>query len=107
MHSWGDEWFEKYGPDLYKAEEFIQRYVKRHSLCTLVSKEKWGTLRYEWILPPPSRIFFKHRWEWYWNTSKLYGWWYKLGKSTLKRAVKKAAKKWPHLKEELWSDYDY
>lgn len=55
MHIWGDEWFEKHGNELYAAEEYICKYVKRWSGCILISKEKYGTLRYEWVFPPWTR----------------------------------------------------
>lgn len=57
MHSWGDDW--PHWNDLYEAERFIIDYVYKHSWCRLSCKEKWGTIRYEWVFPPRSGIYCK------------------------------------------------
>lgn len=125
MHVWGDKWFEKNGQDLDKALTYIFEYVKRLSGCVIILKEKWGTIRYEWIFPPggsvrygayfklpsmfdrPTRYGNVPRYLWYWNYENiLYRYWVRFGKWVLTRAVKKACKKWPHLKTELTADLD-
>lgn len=126
-HEWGDEWFEKNGDDLYAAERYIYRFVKRWSRCRLLSKEKYGTLRYEALFPPGGSYFktkldrFLEKWLlkkvimvdyssykipiFCWQTTWLYHLWYKLGEKTLKIAIKKAAKKYPNVKDEILDDY--
>lgn len=121
MHEWGDTFFQRFGKDLYKAEKYIHDYVKRYSLCNLISKEKWGTLRYEYIVPPGGHVMcrvglrglFKRKmyngtWDypviWAWNTSLVYRMWQIFGWKMVGRAIKKAAIRWPHLKDELYQD---
>lgn len=106
MHCWGDEWFNKYGNDLYKAQNFIWDYVKRWSRCNLISKEKYGTIRYECLFPPYSRMYLNTRLQRWWvNESWLHRKWARFGWYVCARAIKKAIKKWPHLEEELCCDF--
>lgn len=126
-HEWGDTWFEKNGGDLYKAEQYIYKFVKRWSRCSLMSKEKYGTLRYEAIFPPGGSYFktkldlFLEKWfikktmlvdySGYkipilcWQTSWMYNLWHKLGEKALKIAINKAAKKYPNVEKEIRWDF--
>lgn len=118
-HLWGDDW--EHWNDLYKAETWIRKYVKRHSLCRIISKEKYGSIRFEYLLPPYTSLMRRSfgiyapwkkttRWGsyrpclWCWEQSLVNRLWCKLGWWTTKRAVLKAVKKWPYLKDELLSD---
>lgn len=104
MHSWNDKWFEKYGDDLYKAQRYVTSQVKKYSACHLMSKEKFGTIRYEWIFPPGGGLFYRHWYSRFWIESRLYDLWRNYGWYITKRAVYSAIKKYPHLKDELLSD---
>jgi hypothetical protein len=56
-HSWYDapEW-EHWG-ELEKAQEYVSEYVYKWSRCRLICKEKYGTIRYEYMFPPGGRMF--------------------------------------------------
>lgn len=60
-HLWGDKWFREYGEELYQAIDYITKYVKRYSFCTLVCKEKYGSIRYEYIFAPGSAAFYNSK----------------------------------------------
>lgn len=118
MHYWGDEWFEKYGNDLYEAERYIWRYVRKTTGCILISKEKYGTIRYERIMIPTwfwrnlrfqvPFVYTKYGPKlWFFELSWLGCKWRKLGCLALGRAVKKMIKKYPHLEKELTVDLDW
>lgn len=49
-HIWGDDW--PYWDDLYEAKNFIVDHVYDKSWCRLCCKEKYGTIRYEFLFPP-------------------------------------------------------
>lgn len=115
-HIWGDTW--EHWDELYKAEHFIIKYVYKYSKCRLISKEKYGSIRYEHLSPPWSnklRIKFPFwkkkigneyypRWLLFWDTCWLYRQWYNFGIYILKKAVKKACIKFPNVKEEITND---
>lgn len=120
-HDWDDEWFEKNGDDLYKAQSFVHDYVYKWTRCRLISKEKYGTIRYEWMFAPGTSIrlgfqiilpLFTKETRWgpmpialfTWNTCWLvrkWNWW---GWKTTWKAVQLAVKKWPHIEHELIED---
>jgi len=81
MHIWGDEWFEKHGENLREAEQWIAEEVFARTGHRLSSKEKYGSLRYEYI-----------------HDGEISDW------HTLWTVVQEAAIKWPHLKDELYED---
>ncbi len=102
MHEWGDNDYDWKG--LNEAMTFIRSYVRRHSLCTLSMKEKYGTIRYERMMPPyvwRSVPFFVAN---FWFNCSLYNKWAEYGWSTLVDAIWEAQKKWPHLKDEIMED---
>ncbi len=122
-HFWGDEWFEKYGDDLYYAQMDIIKYTKRWSRCQLLSKEKYGTIRYEHILPPGGHVVqlkyaiwapWKRKSKYIkggyrpllfaWNQCWLYYKWQWFGAYICGKAIQKAVKKYPHLEVELCCD---
>lgn len=122
-HTWNDDW--PYWEELYKAESYIVKWTYRLSLCHLSSKEKYGTIRYEYIFPPGGRryktpiidAFLKlfgevnydgHKYQKYmWGNSYLYNVWIKFGKYILKKVVNRATKKFPNVKEEILEDLDW
>lgn len=134
MHVWGDDWFEEHGGKLYAAERYIWEYTYRWSKCGLISKEKYGSIRYEWLLPPGGRCYnvlsiklpfvswdydhnsnYRYYWGgggrfpviiWRWADSWVYRVWKQYGKWVLDRAVRNACKKWPEIKDEILEDYD-
>ena len=127
-HYWGDDWFEKYGDDLCNAGAYISKFTKRWSRCYLIYKEKFGSLRYEYIVPPKGSVVSlrfcikapwkrKHRWgdeefEYHpvlfaWNECWLYRKWELFGAWVCCVAIKRAIKKWPHLEDELCQDLHF
>lgn len=101
MHSWGD------GFNFRKLEEIgveIQKELERKTFCTLMWKEKYGTLRYEYIFPPYGGIFITKWWQRIYWESKLYCYlqsraWRKLVKICLKKA-----KQYPDFEDEILQD---
>lgn len=104
MHSWGSEWDERFGDDLTEAHYYIINYVKRRTGCYLMSKEKYGTIRYEYIFPPGGGLFYRHWYSRFWIASKLYQLWVSFGWYMTKRAVYSAIQKYPWLADELMQD---
>lgn len=102
MHVWGDDfdW-----TDLYAAQEYISKFTKRYSGCNLCSKEKYGTIRYEWMFPPYGGIYLRKGLYRYWNESWLYRQWTHFGWYVCGLAIKRALKIWPNLEDELRSDF--
>lgn len=129
-HSYYDQPEWPYWNDLHKAQNFIIDYVYKKSWCRLCCKEKYGTIRYEYVLPPGShgkwlrrlrikcplwrkkivingKVEYFTRWLLFWDTSWLYYKWRNYGGKKLKEAVELACIKWPHIKEEIKGDlYD-
>jgi len=125
-HSWGDDW--EHWSDLYEAERYIAKYVRRWSRCLLISKEKYGTLRYQCIIPPGGHAVCRKfciflPWNktyksgdqefkmqpllWCWNESLIHQKWKQFGNYILRKAVMKACAKYPHLVLEITSDMDW
>ena len=44
MHYWGDEWFQKYGDELYSAIEYVEKELHKYHIG-VCGKEKWGAYR--------------------------------------------------------------
>jgi len=105
MHQWGDDW--EHWDELYATEQKIRKTVWFWTRCRLISKEKYGTIRYEFILPPGGKFFYPKKYykvlNW-WNSSKLFHWWCKLGWKFTLWTVLKTAKKKPYLADELLED---
>lgn len=49
MHYWRDEWFQKYGPELYGAIEVLENRIRKWAKCGVCGKEKYGTYRDEYF----------------------------------------------------------
>ena len=81
QHIWGDEWFEKNGGDLDNAGTWIAKQVHKATGKPCSWKEKYGTLRYEFIDYSDPKYC-----------------------KALHAAIEKATKKWPHIKDELLED---
>lgn len=120
---WGDPWSKKYGKDLIDAGTWISTELKRRTWCTLVWKEKYGTLRYEHVICPGGSVYFLKNgfslplWlfpvrtqhgtyprAWYWSSSKLAQYWQSRAWHTLWKIIQEATVKWPHIEEELVED---
>ena len=123
-HVWGDEWFQKYGNDLNQAMEFISVECKRRAGMVIMIKEKYGSIRFEYLYFYPNEwpiygYFYPGRIYYRWPrwmrrverlaikvmdktglTKRLH---YQQTK-TLKAVVFEAIDKWPHLKDEILSD---
>ena len=119
MHSWGDDW--PFWEDLYRAESFIEVYVWKWSRCSLMTKEKWGSIRYERLYPGRFMLSWKldqlcakvfgdkqSKYGPYprvrWSGSWLYNVWARFGLWVTRRAIQKACLKWPRLTDELMQD---
>lgn len=48
MHFWGDEWFKKYGPQLYEAINWITQNLVKYRI-KIMTKEKFGEMRTDMI----------------------------------------------------------
>ena len=94
-HEWGDDW--PYWKDLNEVMDYIWKYVFKRSRCSVIMKEKYGTIRYEWVIPKDYR----------WNSKIdfLYNMHVKLGRFFLEKAIFKACNKWPHVRNEILDDY--
>jgi hypothetical protein len=93
-HEWGSDFnFRR----LDTAGIYIQDYVYKYSMCRLSWKEKYGTIRYEFLIPS--------RWCWYMCNCWIYYKWIKLGQYFLKKAIRKAIIKFPDMKDEILDDY--
>lgn len=104
-HIWGDDW--PHWKELYEAQDFIYEHTYRWSRCRLSSKEKYGTIRYEYVFPPYTVTWSKSPLQHYWMNSRLAGLWANFGWYMCGRAIKKAIKRWPHLEDELCEDFCY
>lgn len=126
MHTWGDDW--PHWDDLREAEHWIYTKTRHETKCHVIMKEKYGSLRYEHIIPPGGHLMMhkyaiksplwttvtrgKHtvRYKkvlWSWSTSWLYRKWVEWAWKVHIRNVKEAVHHWPHLKEELMDDLYY
>lgn len=120
-HFWGDKDFDWEG--LNKVMRYIYNYVYKRSLVRVSMKEKFGTIRYEWIFIPGESVragfritlpFFRRKSKyikegmpiviWSWYDSIIARLWRRYGYWLLKRAIFKAVAKWPHLEDEIFED---
>ena len=101
MHEWGDEFFQQYGPELNKAMDYIRDYVYYRSNYWVMMKEKYGTIRYEFLYPQP--YVYRSKWDKNKIIQCIRYYKFRLAMWLLDRAIKKACKKFPHIREEiLW-----
>jgi len=106
-HIWGDNW--PYWDELYAAQIYIQRYVERRSGCYMLMKEKYGTIRYEHMIPPSTSPYFLrwrkfYRIEQWWNQCYFIRLWKRYAYWLAKRAIFKILKQKPYLSHELLED---
>ena len=118
-HDWGDTDFDWKG--LNEAMLFIYDYVYFRSLCRAMMKEKYGSIRYEYVWPPGTSFrlgfqielpVFKRKTRFgllpivifNWSTCWLVQKWASLGWKLVLKAALIATKKWPHLKDEILED---
>jgi hypothetical protein len=108
-HDWSDKDFDFDG--LYNAGCYISKFVRRYSHTMLTWKEKYGTIRFEAIHSPnnvPSlnsgfimrllRKIFPCSYDKFWQKWTWFGW------RVTVIAAKRAAKIWPHLRDEILED---
>ena len=55
-HEWGDEW--PHWDTLYEAQRYIGKNTWRYAKIRILSKEKYGTIRYEHFLGIRSFMFY-------------------------------------------------
>lgn len=128
-HCWGDEWFEKNGQDLEDAITFIWEEVRKRGNIGLHMKEKYGTIRYEFV----ECAFWSDYWpiySYFYPGYLYYNWprWayqlerpiavicqaLKIYKIIHKRQMKilhqvmcEVVRKYPHIKDEILADFNY
>lgn len=121
-HEWGDDDFDWEG--LNQAQDYIWTHAIRWGRMCFHTKEKYGTIRYEWLsfgvglhrLFYPAHLYIRQTWLYqldykivipvleFLRLDKIimaYQWW------VFKTVIKKAIKKWPHLKKEILADLNY
>ena len=121
MHSWDDKDF-KYRDDLDEAGMYISTRCVQFARLGVWSKEKWGILRITTryfdsrtplnSLTYPGHAFYRLP-EWVHSIDCIVGkvtdllrvpiHWYQ--HQVLKFFWKRAAKKWPHIKDEIMEEY--
>jgi hypothetical protein len=108
MHYWGDEW--KYWDLLYKVQADIDYYVFKYSRVRLISKEKYGTLRYEYLFAPPYSVCYKYPKGWLnflerlWRRSCMNRWQLRWACYLVKRRILHNASKYPEIALEILTD---
>lgn len=122
MHYWGDSW--PFWDDLNGAHRWITEELNKRTWCSLWSKEKYGTIRYEYVVAPggspyqnkygfitPMWFFPKEtkygplaRCYWYWSQCRIVHKWQNWAWLKLWVIIQEAVTKWPHLKVELEQD---
>lgn len=102
-HEWGDEDFD--WNLLYKVHSEILQDVKTRTGCTVVSKEKYGSLRFEAVIPPyGAYCFIRNKLQGYWIDTWLYRKWQGWGTRVLAEVCLTAARDYPTLRSEILSD---
>lgn len=100
VHYWGDKDFDWEALD--KAMDFIYKFCLKAGKFRPVMKEKYGTIRYEFV---STWIMYEHdgleTWE---SVSEDVQ---KKRKKIFDQALIRAAKRWPHVEEEIWEDYPF
>jgi len=118
-HEWGDDW--PYWDDLYRAEKFIYTWTYRLAGLRLLSKEKYGTIRYEYLFGLGKSGVFMRTTPWvdkvarYFPIIRTYQYrlfqcapiLYKLRKAIFRGVVHLAVYKYPQCRNEILSDLDY
>jgi len=103
MHDWGDEDFD--WDLLYTVHNQIMHDVKLRTGCTIVSKEKYGSLRFEYVVPPKgTACFIRSKLQGYWIRTWLYRRWELWGWRVLLDVCLTAARDYPTLRDEILSD---
>ncbi len=120
-HEWGDDW--EHWDKLYEAQNFVCDYVYKWTRCRVICKEKYGSIRWEYIVPPKGSPYFlrgviRAPWKvrgkyikepyhptlWCWNMSRIYRLWQKLGRIAFAVALVRATGKYWQVQEELTCD---
>jgi hypothetical protein len=124
MHYWGDEWFEKHGNDLEEAVSLVVRYCRTLGRFGGQAKEKYGTLRFYAFFHSmihdliwPGYYYCQYPKHWMWMADiYIYGHSFfnplrsliqKWQSFIYRSAYKKAAKKYPAIKTEIYVMADY
>ncbi len=91
MHEWGDDWFKEHGDKLDRAMRIIELYVKSHCDYRISMKEKYGTIRYERLIPWIDSDTTIGRWK---------------ANQMLRKAMSFAVTIFPEIEKEITDDYD-
>lgn len=125
-YNWGDAWFEMYGHDLTQAMIFITKEAEYRGGIPVFLKEKYGTIRYEFIESafwPSCWPIYNHVYPGYmyyqWpkvfmkleplakqllDVTGLTSFFHKKQCRILRDVVLEAAQRWPHLRDEILED---
>ena len=104
-HEWGDEWFQTYGEELNHAMCWIETCFKRWTGGIVVMKEKYGTIRYEYLFHTLfQRIYLKGKIQ---QVIQRYigSIWYRYASFIFRKLVIKAAIKFENVSMEILDDY--
>lgn len=102
-HHWGDPAWDEWEA-LEEAQVEMRAFVKRWTGCYVSTKEKYGTIRYEFLNVPDyvRHLLLIHQGLYTW----VYHMWYKVGYLALRHIVYKLANgKYKHIKEEILEDF--
>jgi hypothetical protein len=121
FHLWGEENFD--WEALYKAEQYLRKWANRVR-CGIHSKEKYGTLRVSLypfdgtldslLYPGCVSIQWKSSWmidfdfyvcNFLSKYTPFVGWIQRLQLLVVRWAWRRAAKKWPHIADEILDEY--
>lgn len=102
MHYWGDTW--PYWSDLYEAEAWINKFFFRATKgkLYLMSKEKYGVIKYDGISSNGMLYYIDNPFT---GEPGLYRATIRYGWELLSLIIDRALKKWPHLKDEILTDF--
>ena len=86
-HQWGDEDFD--WEALNEAMDYIGRFCGRWARLVVLMKEKYGTIRYEFI----------YLWDW-----SRFKWVRSYQEWVFQKSIERACRKWPHIEDEIKED---
>ncbi len=101
-HEWGDDW--PHWDQLGKSMDNVTGAVARLSGCSVVCKEKYGTARWEWVLPPHRFNYLSYGGSF---REYLYRLWVSYGKFILMVYIEREAMRHPEIAAELLDDLDW
>lgn len=102
-HEWGDEDFD--WDSLYKSQRFIYKWSYRLAGLTVINKEKYGTIRYEFFLGLRGRLWIKptrFKLIWWWRCRRPF--FFNIRYKLFLIVIYFTCCKWPHIAAEIVDD---